>query len=238
MKASMIILMALALVGCQSGLSSRESSNDFGNFVTSLYDQQSPQAPGDDGRGALRLPARVVVAQIGEVAPPQSVMSILRAEPSLFSGVQGMPGIFAEQRWHNETAEAARQRAQRQVEQMRRVATDLGGDYLYVYGGTIDHATNSNPLSVLDLTIVGAFVAPGKNVRAQAKASGALVDVRSGRVMVLSSAEERKSKLASTASADDAEVKMLFKIREEVVTGVTRRMVADAKQQAGLAIAR
>src|SRR5688500_11085642 len=144
MKALTMTVLALVMVGCQAGLSRRESPSDFGSFVTTLYDQQNPQAPGDDGRGALRLPARGVAAQIGEVAPPESVMSILRTEWALFSDVRGMPGSFTDQRWHNETAEATRQRAQQQVERMRRVATDLGGDYLYVYGGTIDHDTNSN----------------------------------------------------------------------------------------------
>ena len=235
MKALIMLALLLAMTGCSAGLSHRESPGDFGNFVNSLYENQNPQNPGDDGRGTLRLPAKVVVAQMGEVAPRERVLEYLQTERTLFTSVQAMPGNVIEHPIHNETVDAARQRQQRQIERMRRVATDLGGDYLYVYGGTIDHDTNSNPFSVLDLTIVGAWVAPGKNVRAEAKASGALVDVRSGRVMVLSTAEARKKTLASTASADDAETRLLFKLRDEVVDELTRRMVTQVKQQAGIA---
>ena len=81
------------------------------------------------------------------------------------------------------------QEAQQHAERMRRYAADLGADYLFLYGGTLDQSQTSTPLAAMNLTVIGAFLVPSQKLDADVKAAGSLVDVRSGRVVLSVSAD-------------------------------------------------
>jgi len=82
-------------------------------------------------------------------------------------------------------------------------------------------------LSLLDLTIVGAFVVPSREIKAQARASGALVDLRTNRVVLTASASTEGSRLGSAASEDGDEMKLLRSVRDEVVEKLTRQFLEE-----------
>src|SRR5687767_6294874 len=172
-----IAALVLSLAGCQrTGLSPQEQQGQYQNYIAALYD--SPRVAGSPvaSPGAATVPGatlagpiRLAVAQLGEVTPSADAIEQLRAQPQLFAVVQPLPASSDPARqYHNPPADP-RGEAKVHLERMMRLAADLGTDYLYLYGGTVDYGTESNPLSVFDLTIIGAFIVPGKTVKAEAK---------------------------------------------------------------------
>ena len=259
-------LCVAPLAGCAStGLSPREASQqNYSSFVYSLYDDPAQAGAREAGGeaehppGRLKVPARVAVAQLGEVAPPEAFLEKLRAKPELFSRVQGISGItpstglaadaapaqYANYRYDSSTGGYVagpptpppappdpRERVRRDVAGMQRFARDIGADYLLVVGGTIDHATHGNALSILDLTIVGAFVVPSKEISAKATAAGALIDLETGRVVLTASADASKGGLAATATQDGGELGVLRRARDEVVDKLAASLVAECQRR-------
>jgi hypothetical protein len=266
-------LLAL-LGGCaSSGLSPRETEKqNYSSFVYALYEQPGDQAGArEEGGDAARTPprltpaARVAVAQVGEVAPPQAFMDKLRARPEVFSrveGISGMPGAGRVEvpeppqpapqpaygyRFDQNlgayvigppinvpaTAPAPRDprdHVRRDVAAMRRLARDMGMDYLLVLGGTVDNATTTNNLSILDLTIVGAFVVPSREINAKATAAAALVDAKTGRVLLTASADASKGGLATAASTDSGELDVLRKVRYDVANKLAESVLAECRR--------
>jgi hypothetical protein len=272
-KRSLAAALSLALLaGCSSaGLSPRETQRqNYSSFVYSLYDLPATEPGAQDGAprapAKLVLPARVAVAQVGEVAPPQAFMEKLRSRPELFSRVEGISGIagsygisadevagrYARRRADcppgtnyvtvgaaaRQAAESeGREQVQSDVAKMQRLARDMGMDHLILVGGTIDHAVHGNALSILDLTIVGAFVVPSKQIDAKATAAGAIIDLNSGRVVLTASADASKGGLAATATQEGGQLAVLRQARDEVVGKLADSLLAECqrRQVAGLA---
>ena len=116
---------------------------------------------------------------------------------------------------------------------MRRFARDMGLDHLLVVGGTIDHAVQENGLGVLDLTIVGAFVVPSKEIKADARAAAALIDLKTGRVVMTASADASKGGLASSATRQSGQLNVLRQARDEVVNKLAVSVVAQCRRRQG-----
>ncbi len=176
------------------------------------------------------------MAQIGEVAPPQKLIEGLRREHDLFVRVEGIPGTTNVYAGHNECSDQMRQRIKTETMRMRQLAGDLGADYIFLYGGTVDYDSRENGLQVLDLTIVGAFVVPSRHVKGSAKASGALLDVRSGRVVMMVVADAQKDDLATSAGHDAAEKYLLENLRDRVIDKLGTSFVQQCRQMRATAL--
>lgn len=228
-------VLMVALSGCTTtGLSTRETrGQNYSTFLYALYDGQEAvdSAVRPALQGVVKLPAKIAVAQIGEVAPPQRMVEALQREVGLFRMVQGIPGVFELERtdrWYGQSSEPsaeARARAQTQVTQMLRVAKDLGMDALFLYGGSIDYGTRQTELSVLDLTIVGSYLVPSQELKGTARSSGALVELASGRVVFVVSAEASAKEYAATFNVEGAHDHLLDTLREATITKLTRRFI-------------
>lgn len=233
-----LVLPAIGLSGClSSGLSMRETGRqNYSGYVYSLYDDDT-QVAANAQPATLSLPARVAVAQIGEVSPPATLIDTLRNDPAVFARVEGIPGIAGEPdpRAYGSQGRSdfsLRDQARSQMNRMRQVARDMQMDYLLVCGGTIDHATTDTGLSLLDLTIVGAFVVPSKEIQGTARASAAMVDVETGRVVLITSAEADRTKLASSVGQQGGQIDLLERLRDDVVDKLGKQVVTDCRQRA------
>lgn len=224
--------LAVVLTGCvTTGLSTRETrGQNYSTFLYALYDTQEPMDT--TSHPTVKLPVKVAVAQIGEVAPPQAMLEALRKDVGLFRTVEGIPGVFEltrTDRWEPgnapESAQDAKSRAQAQVTQMVRVAKDLGMDALFLYGGSMDYGARQTGWAVLDWTIVGGYVVPSQELKGTARASGALVDVSSGRVLFVVSAEAQQRRHAATLTVEGAQDRLLDTLREETITTLTRQLI-------------
>ena len=226
-QALVLLVLSMTLAGCHStGLSPREGySRDFQSYLMAIY---SDPALAQSARPALAMPAKVAVAQVGEVTPPQELVDQLADHSDLFGAVMPAPGLFdaLPYGYNNQpTAQQVQEHARTHVATMQRFAADMGADYLFMYGGTVDTDSRENPLQVLDLTIVGAFVVPSRNVKGLAKASGLLVDVRSGRPVMLVTAQSEKSSLASCSGEDAEERRVIERLRREVIGKLGEQLV-------------
>src|SRR5439155_16309113 len=138
-------------------------------------------------------PARVAVAEVGSVSPPTAVLTQMRGQPAVFADALPIPsvanGLTIAAPRPPSTHAASGAGAPSAAVRMRGYARELGADYLFLYGGTIEQATNNTPLSLANLTIIGAFVVPATRIDAAERASGSLVDVSSGRVLLTVSAD-------------------------------------------------
>ena len=231
---------ALALVvvaGCSyEGLSPRERPGQSQSlYLYSLYEQMPAEAM-NAPPPPMRLPGRVGVVQVGEAAPPAALIAALRADPMVFGRVESLPGIVHEGGFdhtgNRNRAPDASAAARVHVNGLRNLAADLGMDYLLLVGGTVDYGTNGTPLSLADLTIVGAFVVPSQHTRATARANGALVDVATGRIVVNSAAEAHRKSLVPKVSVDGEQEKLLTKLRDDVVEKLGQQVLTDARLRA------
>ena len=240
-RAAVAVLPLAALAGCESsGLSPREAAGrNFSSYVYSLYD--APVYAGDAQAGAARnaplvLPSKLAVAQVGEVAPPTKFLDRLRARPELFSRVEGVSGaVFLppEDRGgigEGDSAITTEASARRAMERIRQAARDMGMDHLLLVGGTIDQVTKENGLSILDLTVVGAFVVPSKQVDAEAKASGALIDLATGRVALVASADASRGRVASSATQVSGEIDVMREARDEVLAKLAAQVIEQCRR--------
>jgi hypothetical protein len=228
-------LSVAALAGCEStGLSPREAAGR--NFSSYVYSLDAPTQSADAPPAKLVLPSRLAVAQVGEVAPPTSFLNKLRSRPGLFSrveGISGAVGVEPEDRSHDDADSTitTESQAQREVARMQRIARQMGMDHLLLVGGTIDQVTKENGLSLLDLTIVGAFVVPSKQVDAEAKASGALIDLSTGRVLLFASADASKGRLASSMTQESGEIDVMRAARDEVLARLAGQVIEQCEDR-------
>jgi hypothetical protein len=230
--------LALALVaGCaSSGLSIRERPGmDYSSYALALYDVE-PSAPALPAR-RMALPARVAVAQLGEVAPPQAMLDAMRKDTA-FASVHTVPGgidvapEFPHDRGSTASDRVALQQslARQRADRLRRHARDGGADYLFLFGGTVDHAATGTPLGVADLTIVGMFLVPSKRLSADARAGGTLVDAHTGRVVASVSAQSAGQRIAPTAAQDNSQLKLMTRLRDEVSTELGKQLAERMRQ--------
>jgi hypothetical protein len=241
-NATIAVLTAGCLVaGCASdGLSPRETpGRDYSLYVNSMYElpaSHTRRAPAE-----LRFPTQLAVAQIGEVAPPAEMLRELRKQTTLFARVEGLPGttsapVDRHARWNlDDNAPAAG--AREHLRGMCRLARDMGLTHLLVFGGTIDHATNTTGLAAADLTIIGAFVMPSREIRATARASAALIDVESESVVLIASADNDRTKLTPAIGQDNDRLKLMQSMRDTLIDELTTNFIAQCSQRAGLPVA-
>lgn len=242
--AAAAVLPLAAMAGCYShDVSPRESSGrDFSSY---LYSLDTPiNATADARPGRLVLPARLAVAQIGEVAPPTRFLEALRGHADLFArvdAISGVPGIQYERGRYDRSALNCKdgtapvppdELARQEMGRMQRVAREMGMGHLLLIGGTMDQTTKENGLAILDLTIIGAFVVPSKQVDAEAKASGALIDLESGRVVLFASADATRARPASTATQGAGEIDVMREARDEVLNKLAGQVVHQCEDRA------
>jgi hypothetical protein len=233
-KAAATLAVAMLAAGCaSSGLSHREfGRNTQASYLNAMYATGASTQPA--ARRPFSGPAALAVAQVGETSPPQPMLDALRKESALFRRVEsipaigGEPGYVAYRNGLVEREDAAR----RQVEALRNLAAAAGADYLLLVGGTVDRTTGSTALSVFNLTIVGLFIVPSERTQALMKASGAVIDARTGQVVTLASTELRRDILTPYASSDADVLRLLGRMRDEVTRELAVRVIDACRDDA------
>ena len=229
---TILIIMVFMISGCYStGLSLRESGQfNYSNFVYALYGDK-PVAREDDSR--MSKPIALAVAQVGEHTPPKEMLDILREERGLIASVQTIPAGGPEpDRYGRNENDIKKSDVEDQMSRMRHLARDLGADYLFIFGGSVDYGHKPNILSILDITIVGAYIFPSVKHMADGRASGALVDVHNGRVLLVTDAQTDVSKITpSYLDYSQGEDQVLAKVRREIALELADKFIEKLKQQ-------
>jgi hypothetical protein len=186
-------------------------------------------------REPVLTPARIAVGQLGEVAPPLSMLESLRKQHDLFVSVQPVPALLdvAAPPLPNRPGEmaSARQEAREHGERMRRYAAGIGADYKFLCGGTVDRATTDTAYKLANATIIGAFVMPSERIQASARASGSLIEVKSGRVVLSVSSDGRREKIAPSVSREGHEIALLEALRGAVIQELAGELTQQIRAQ-------
>jgi hypothetical protein len=90
-------------------------------------------------------------------------------------------------------------------------------------------------LALADVTIIGAFLIPSKQIDVEGKAAGSLIDVGSGRVVLSVSADSYDRRLSPAASSTADELAILELLRDKLTDQLAQRLVDQAQ---AVAIAR
>ena len=241
------IIAYLALAGCAS-TTQTGSGADFVNARPEWAAQVSAEArPGGTGPASvdravfeaaraeplLRFPARFGLARVqrGQLTsiPPEEAeawLAVIKDAGPLYGEFLPISPLIAE----IGNAFVGSSGSRGVVDRVRIGAARQQVDAVLIYevlGQATDRAT---PLSVLDLTIVGAFLLPTRLVAGQAVASALLVDVRNGYPYGTATAQGDARGLWSNSGStgrsqslrEDAEVEAVRKLTREVGAMVAR----------------
>ncbi len=238
MRRWIITITAFALMGMTgcytTGLSPREyGSSTYTKLVYGLYYDQ----PESSTQGAFTKPIKLGVTQIGEVAPPKSFTSLLQNSPTLISEVIDIPQLGAEQTGYGyyqqkeEDIEAEAVKFAKRTTAMRKLAKELGADYVFLFGGNIDIETIGSPLGIFDITIIGGAIIPSQTVKAEAKAAGALVDTEDGRVVFLVNTETQAQGVTPSWFLEDKQKRMQINLRDQILGELGQKFLEKLEAQ-------
>src|SRR5215212_2143959 len=228
MRFSLILSLFALIAGCTSGHSRQMvPAQTYPTFIMSLYDDAKPRPSTPPS-----APMRVAVAQVGELVPPQAMLDHLRKNKAMFQRVEGIPAVFDDYSQSGALPTTPRQITRDRVARLQRMTQDLGLDYLFIYGDTVSSYTRENPLQLLDLTIVGAFVIPSREVRANGKAAGALVDAKTGSVLFIASADTEQAKMATNSNQEGETTKVVQNARESLTLRLADQLIVRTQEVA------
>ncbi len=216
----------------QSSTTQRDAANTFGTEADA-----SPRAAAVPVKAApaFKSPAKIAVAQVGEVAPPESMLQVLRKHPAVFARINALPAKLDGEQYrpyqHNPrkhpSLSPTDSGVRDHIDSLCDTATSMGMDYLLLVGGTIDHRTNATPLSLLNITIVGAFIVPSDQTRATVKATAALIDLPTRQVVSISSAQLEKQHLTPAVSTTGENTALFKRMTGEVAGLLASQVVSD-----------
>lgn len=205
MKILTTILIGLGAVGCQTGFN-RDSMNSSLQADPILGYDDADVLRVEQARPQLQFPIRLAVAfqatvdrwGYGERSESDGQRKEIRAwgdklrDAGLVSDLFILPDILTGQT-----------RSQNPVKDLRVAAARLQADALLILRSATDVDSYSNPLAVLDLTIVGMFLAPGHQKDALTIVEGIVIDNRNQYVYFAGSAEGLGSTFGPLAVVND-----------------------------------
>lgn len=124
--------------------------------------------------------------------------------------------------------------AQRVIEAARLAAARQHLDAIILYEVDATADSKNNPLSIADWTLIGAFILPSQDVKAQGVASAILLDVRNGYHYGTVQATADDKGLSARFSTRDAEAELSARVSQAVVVklaGETEAMLRKLRPQ-------
>ncbi len=222
------------VAGCYTtGLSTRErGSFNYSNLLYGLYDENN-SAPRNEMK-PIRRPVKLAIAQVGETTPPKVMLDQLAQETQLISEIMIIPAGGNENNGYQDKADSDPKEFHQKMQNMRQLAKDLGAEYIFLFGGSIDSGAYSTWLQLFDLTLVGAFVIPSVVTEVEGRASGALIDVQSGRVIFTVNAEGKNKKTMPSYMVNyQADERVLVTLRDDLVMQLSEKFLEKLSKDGG-----
>ncbi len=219
-------LVGCLLIGCSSGFNRGEmksalrASNPV--FTSSRVEEIAALEP------QVRLPFSLAVSQplgssVGdwdseEIAEIKSWSAPL-STAGVASAVNVIPASLVR-------GECWRSHGSCSIEPFREAAARLGADVLLLISETSEIDTYVNPLSILNLTIIGMWIAPAHHRDGLTMMEGVLIDNRNEYLYVTAQAEGEASKVRPFAYINDDDVRRAARLAALETFG--REFVAQA----------
>jgi hypothetical protein len=213
------------LAGCETtGLSSRERAGaSYPNYILSLQ-------PGGTNAPAQKpvVPIRLAVAQVGESAPPETMLDQLTAQPTLVASVVALPLPGEPENYSNYNYNRANHPGEDYaalVKSICSLAHAAGADYVFLFGGNIDSWQENNSLSVFDITLIGGVILPGSKINLEGKGAGVLIESATGKPVLFVSTEAKKSASSPDMLAEGKTTGLRTQVRDELVRQLTGELL-------------
>jgi hypothetical protein len=82
-----------------------------------------------------------------------------------------------------------------------------------------------NWLGFFDLTLIGGFVIPSQEITCEGKASGALVDVHTGKIVFVASAQDNIHARAASFVVQQKSAQTTIDMRDHLVVGLANEFI-------------
>ena len=193
-KAFIPALSLACLAACSAHVQTTSGADYLARYAP--YDEAAPAASRSETDAAIReiaaiepdlqFPARIGLARIG---PYGDLVTIPGAELEIWSDLaraygpeigEFVPVSPLTASMVSEPDGQARNRTGAVIDHIRKGAARQHIDYVLVYETGVTRHDKANGLALADLTIIGMFVLPSRDVEVEASASGILLDVRNG----------------------------------------------------------
>ena len=201
------------LTGCETtGISPRESSGaSYQSYIMSLQ-TGSTNAPQQ-----VITPIRLAVAQVGEAAPPESMIDRLAKDKSQVASVNGMP-LPGDVYYGLEDYPG-------RIKKLCNLARSTGADFVFLFGGTMDSWMENNSWSALDGTLVGGAIFPGTKIHVQGKAGGALISTTICQPIFFADADASQTRLSPDYFCDGKKVGLQATVRDQLAAKLTEQLM-------------
>jgi hypothetical protein len=247
LKATLIISATLILGACThtaqytSGQDYLAGYTDNVTFHTTIDQEVRDIAAVEPN---LRFPARIGLARIDKkrlISLPideaehwQDMGSELGARYGDFIPVSPLvAGMVNPERHRNSQVNV--------VEEIRRGAARQHLDYVLIYEVMDVSDSKRNALQLADLSVLGLFILPSRDVKIEATATAMMIDVRNGYPYGTASAFADKKGISTAIDQSDKKRKLTDKAREHAVDNLTAEVKAFMKElkavEAGMKLA-
>jgi len=171
----------------------------------------------------LQFPARIGLARIG---PFRTLMSVPTDEaeswrasaeklgPSFGTFIPVSPLVA------NSVSSFDQKQNTTVIDHIRRGAARQHLDYVIIYEVADKTNSNGNALRLADLTVLGLFVLPSRNLKAEATASAILLDVRNGYPYLTGSTFADKKAISTVVGRNDKKDKLKNAARRVAVAQI------------------
>ncbi len=213
------------LAGCASaGLSPHETAAvSYPNYILSLESATTGPASAPE---KIVTPIRLAVAQIGEDAPPETLLDKLAGQKTLVASVTGLPLPDENQLSYGRFGRQAADYASR-VKAVCGLARVAGADYIFIVGGSLDSWQQNNLLSVLDATIVGAAIVPAAKIHVEGRGAGVLISTATCRPVLFVSADTHISGMSPDFLVDGKTAALDAQVRDQLAAKLTDRFLTQ-----------
>jgi len=213
--------LAITLInqGCQRrGLSGPGKTTTLGYDLTKLKSKKIRQKP-------LKLPFHLVVAQAGALQPDSRLLNELKRFKKLYRVISFLPAA-------PELRNFGKEVAQRDPEELIKLAEGLGGDLLFLVGGKIETQSARTPISVLDLTVIGHYLIPSNKIKTKGSVMAAVIDIADRKLIMTVEEGIEKSKISPSVSrhsnTDELNDKTIGRLLQSIAIKFSNRLAHNA----------
>lgn len=219
----LVLAGALALAGCSYSTQSTSGADYLARYQHPAYTSATAAAPGEAGKDgapsldqeireiaaiepALRFPARIGVARVENRAltsvPPAELVywgelaERLGPQTGEFAPVSPLVAATVDPNGGARPGSPAAL-----IADIRRGAARQHLDYVLIYELSGNFSQSTNVLSAADLTVLGYFLLPSRDVRIRGAANAILLDVRNGYPYGTAAAAVEDRRIARGSSA-------------------------------------
>lgn len=239
LKLIVTALFASVLVsGCETASIQTTSGSEYLSRYSAAYTEGGAGPDGVDAdvrriaavEPDLRFPARIGLARIEKgrlsAVPQGEAETWMETAQNLGSGYGEFVPVSPLVAEMVSPSRTHATQAREAVADIRRGAARQHLDYVLVYEVAANSARESNLLAIADLTLIGAFVLPSRNVKVRSAASAVLLDVRNGYPYGTASATASDSALARPVASYDVELNLGRDAHRAAVTALAPKIEA------------